>query len=471
MSVLPIVMTTAGYTPLTPQAANAALINAVSAVVPGYTANLPGSLIEDVSSTDTYAILECDSAFGELINSVTPFGANAFLLNQLGQVYGVPLGAASNTSVNVVFTGPPGFVIVQGFIVSDGSYQYVISTGGIVGTGGTSIPLTAVATQNGTWAVPSGTVTQLVTSVPSTVSLTVTNPNAGTPSQSTQDETSYRTQVLQAGLAASQGMGRYLKTLLYNVPGVSQQQVGVQQNSNGTWSVICGGGDNYAMAYAIWQSLFDINSLAGATLQVTSFTVAANGIVTTNLNHGYATGQSVTVSGSSPANYNATYPSITVLTETTFEVNISTALYPAYIGGGVCTPVLRNVMVNISDYPDTYSIPFINPPQQVVAMTVTWNTIATNYINPATISQLASPALVSYINSITVGQPINVDVMTTAFQNAVAPVLAPAFLTRLIFAVSINGVGVSPSAGTAAIFGDPSSYFYAVASGMTIIQG
>ena len=129
----PVVMTSAGLQPTSPITIRQALIDRVAATNPGYTANLPGSLIEDISSTDVAAIALADAARVELVNSLTPYGANDYLLRQLGNIYGVPLGRDSTTSVLVVFSGSIGFVISAGFTVSDGTYQYVVQTDGIIG--------------------------------------------------------------------------------------------------------------------------------------------------------------------------------------------------------------------------------------------------------------------------------------------------------------------------------------------------
>lgn len=258
-------MTVAGPQPTPPATILSTLLADVAQTNPGYTSNLPGSLIEDISSTDVAAIVQMDLARVDLINSLTPFGANAFLLNQLGQVYGVAQGTASNTSVYVVFTGPAGFVIGAGFTVSDGTNQYAVQDGGIIGSGGTSPSLLTIATQAGSWAVPAASVTQLITSVPTGVSLSVTNPNAGTPGGSAETLESYRARVLMAGLAAAQGMPRFLKTLLGNIPGVRATLIAVRQIAAGQWQVLCGGsGDPYQIGYAIFNSLFDISSLAGS---------------------------------------------------------------------------------------------------------------------------------------------------------------------------------------------------------------
>ena len=466
-------MGSSGPVPQSPAAVQTALIQLVSSTNPGYTANLPGSLIEDLSSTSVAAILLCDQAQVELINSLTPLGANPFILNQLGQIYGVPLGEATNTSVNVVFDGPPGWVIAQGFTVSDGTNQYNLTDGGIIGSDGSSSPLFALCTVSGSFAVPSGTVNQIITSVPSGISLSVNNPQPGTPGVGAETEQSYRARVLQAGLAISTGMTTFLKTVLNNVSGVNPNLVSVRQvPNNGGWEVIVGGGDPYEVAYAIFTSLFDISTLVGSTINVLSITKAAAAVVVTDLNHGYSNGDVVTLLDcEGMTQINNTPAAVTVINETSFSIAINSTGFSTYTGGGIATPNNRNQVVAIQDYPDTYTIPFVLPPQQTAALTVTWNTTSGNVISNASISQLAGPALQSYINSLAPGQPINVDVLTSTFQTAVASIISAQELTRLVFAVSINGVGVSPSEGTVIISGDPESYFFINLSDIDISQG
>lgn len=474
-TTLPTVLTAAGLQPQTPASLRAQLLASVAATNPGYTANLPGSLIEDISSTDVGALVICDSARVEAVNSLTPFGANAFLLNQLGQIYGVQVGEPTNTSVDVVFSGPPGYVVPKDFVVSDGTFQYSVVDGGVVASGGTTDPLFCIGTVPGSWVVPAGTVTQLITSVPSTLSppLSCNNPLPGVPGdENGESEESYRARVLQAGLAASQGMARYLRTLLSEVSGVQPRLVSPLLNGS-SWEIIVGGGDPFQVAYAIWQALgANINSLVGSTLRVTAITNANPGVVTTNLNHGYVNGQVAQINGTTGiAGINGVNFTVTVVDEKRFSIGINTTSSGAYTGGGVVTPNLRNETPAVQDYPNTYLIPFVNPPQQTVTVSVTWNTTATNFVSASAVAQLGSPALIDYINSITVGQPLNTNVMTTVFQEAIATVLPPALLTRLIFAVSINSVSTAPDAGTEIIEGDPESYFFAASNAIAITQG
>ena len=265
---LPTVMTIDGLQPQTPTSLHDQVVNGAILLDPGLTANLPGTLIEDIASTDTAALVLIDSARVETVNSVTPYGCNLFILNQLGQIYGVQQGVGSNTSVNVVFSGTAGYVIPQGVIVSDGTYQYVTQSAGVINTGGTSDSIYCVATVSGTWAIPAGSVTTIVSSVPTGITLTVTNPNTGTPSTTDQTAEEYRTQVLNAGLVTCSGTPNAIKTSLARVAGVVPYLISIRQVS-GLWEVIVKGGDPYAVANAIFQSCGDPNTLRGSTVSST----------------------------------------------------------------------------------------------------------------------------------------------------------------------------------------------------------
>lgn len=465
---IPVIMTPEGLQPQTPQALNDQLIANAIALSPGLTANLPGSLIEDMSSTGTGGLIVCDQAAVESVNNVTPRGANEFVLGNLGSIYGVQPGISTNTAVYVVFTGTVGFIIPVGFTVSDGSHTYVVQDGGIVESGGSSVPLYCVATTTGAWAVPPGTVTNLITSIPGTITLTATNPGAGTPSPGAESVDVYRARVLTAGEATSVGMVPFLKTQLYNVSGVQQRLVRVR-SANGGYQVIVGGGDPYSVAYAIWKSLFDVNSLRGSILTATAITQNNPGEVTTDLNHGYITGQSVTISNSNPNDYDGTY-TITVTGNKTFTLGVDTTGFAAYVGDAILTPNLRNQVITVNNYPDSYDVPFVVPPAQVVLVDLDWNTSSTNVISNTSIANLAAPAIAAYINTLYAGTPINLFGLQNAFTTAVAGVIPPEQITVMDFTVTIDGVVTAPDVGTGIINGDPESYFTSDVTGITITR-
>jgi len=469
LNPLPIVLTSAGLQPTSPGAILAELIALVSATNPGYTANLPGSLVDDVAGTDVAAVSLCNQAMVELVNSMTPYGANQFILNQLGAVYGVTQGLPTNTSVYVTFAGDAGFVVPAGFVVSDGSYQYVVQDGGTVGANGFTVPLYAVANATGSWAVPASSVTQLITSVPTAYPLTCTNTSAGLPSTGSETLDSYQARVIQAGLATAQGMPTFLRTLLSEVTGAQPRLISILQQEGGGWEIICGGGDPYQVGFAIYSALFDISTLVGSQLAVSGITNANPGVVATNLAHGLTTGAVLELTGVvGMTALNGVSFTATVLTPTTFSIGINTTSYSAYVSGGALAPNPRNVTVSINSFPDTYTLTFVDPPQQSVTMTIDWQSVSPNYVDPATIAALVQPSIVAYVNSVVVGQPLNLLQLKDAFTSVLPPAIPESSINVLTFAVYINGVLTAPTGNL--IYGDPESYFFSTNPGITVVN-
>lgn len=469
-----LVVTAAGAQQTPPLTLWANLLGIVAQINPDYTV-LPAGLIEDLASTATYAIALCDSAAVELINSVTPFAANAYLLVELGAIYGVPQGVTANTSVFVVFTSDtPGVQIPIGYIVSDGTHQYTVQDGGAIETGLSSAPLFCVATLPGSFAVPLNSVTTIVSSIAPGITLTCTNPQAGTPSAAPQTQEEYAAQVLQAGLVSGQGNASFVKTLLAKVAGVQPRLISCRQVNGGGWEVICGGGDPYAIANAIYDSGLDISTLVGSTIGITGITNANPGVVATNLNHGLVTGQAnVHIAGVvGMTGVNGGPYTVTVIDGTHFSFGVDTTLVGTYISGGVVTPNARNISVNLSDYPDTYTIPFVNPPAQTVVIQLAWNSISPNFVSDTAVAQLGNAALVTYVNSVPVGAPMNLLAMDAVFIQAVLPLFNnnASLISTLNWTVSINGAVTAPESGTSLIFGDPESWFFTTSADVTITQ-
>jgi hypothetical protein len=471
-------MTTQGLQPAAPADLRATLVSLVAAIVPDYTANLPGSLIEDIASTDTFALVESDSFLVDLVNSVTPYGANAFLLNQLGVLYGVDHQPITNTSVYVIFTGPPGYVIAAGFVVGDGTYQYVCQTGGICGIDGNTLPVFALATSTGAWEVLPNTVVQMMTSVPVNIPLTVTNPVSGIPSLSGEPISIYRERCFTAGLAASTGMGRYLKTLVGNIPGVQNRLVSVQTQGS-QYVVIVGGGDPYQVAHAIWQADFYIPGLTGATIEIAGITTANPAMITTANNHNLLTGDIITIMGViGQSLLNGYQYTVTRLDDSdprkdrSFYINVDTTPWGPYSSGGIITPNPINAYITVADFPDTFLIPFVIPPQERVAIVVTWRTDSPNYVSPDSIAQAAVPEIVDYINSLPAGTtPINLNVLNKVFLDSVSTILVGEYIIDIEWEISINEIGVAPVAGTQVIWGDPYSYFYTENGRVQVLKG
>lgn len=464
-----------GAQPTPPSALWANLITLVASVTPDYTI-LPAGLIEDLASTATYAIALIDSACVEFINSLDPGNANQWLLVQLGNIYGVSQAEQVNGSVLVVFSGTVGFQIVPGFTIGDNAgNQYTVQEGAVIGTGGTTPPVFCLAINPGIFPIPANSVTTVATTLPVGITCTCTNPLAGTPSLGPQTEAQYRSLVMAAGLVSGQGNASMVKTLLAEVPGVQPLQIACKQVNGGGWEVICGGGDPYQVANAIFQSGLDISTLVGSTIGITGITNANPGVVTTNLNHGLITGQNnVHIAGVvGMTGVNGGPYTVTVLTPTTFSFGVNTTTSGTYTSGGVVTPNARNVSVNLNGYPDTYTIPFVVPPAQTVLIGLTWNTTSVNFVSNTAVQQLGAPAIAGYLNNLPVGAPINLFILEQTFVAAVVTLFNnnPALISKMIWTVTINGVVTAPVTNTFTVFGDPESYFTCNAStGVTITQ-
>jgi hypothetical protein len=474
MAILPIVMGPQGPIPTPPATLRQQLVNLVAASNPDFTDNLPGTLIEDIVSTDVGALIIANQFMVDLINSVSPNGANPFILNQLGtDIYGISQGGATNTSVDLIFIGTPGFVIIPGFTVTDGSYQYICSDGGVVGANGQSLLVHAIATVAGTWPVPATTVNGFITSVPSTISLTVFNPTDGIPSTTTETISSFRTRTLTAGLASSTGVDRYFKTLVWNIPGVIQRLVSVRQDiASGRWIVIVGGGDPYQVAWAIYASIFGVPSLLFPGINIANMTNTNPIQVTTVNNHQLITGMVETFNNiQGMSSINGYSYSITVTGLKTLTIPVNGIPLAPYTSGGTITPNPILQQVSINNYPDTYLIPFIIPAQQLVTITAYWQTNSPNYVSATAIAQAGGPAIVDYINSLYVGiLPINLFDLQTTFLNAIEPLLSSEYITILNFSIFFDNASQLPTPGTGVIYGDPFSYFYTTISNVDVTQ-
>ncbi|MHB8817313.1 MAG: hypothetical protein ACYDAE_29175 [Steroidobacteraceae bacterium] len=398
----PIVIGPQGLLPQQPASLLSQLTGNVGSTNPGYTANLPGSMIEDFSSTGVGGIALCDQAKVDLTNSLTPYGANAPLLLQLGQVYGVPMGTPTTVNVGVQFiNSTPGYLVSQGTIVSDGTNSYALQATAAIATNGQSLVVPAIALNSAQTVVPAaGAVAQITSSIPPGIALNVTNPSAGNPAQAAETYQSYRGRVLQAGLAASVGTARFIKTLVGEIPGVVPRLIAVHQANPGIRVIVGGSGDPYLIGNAILQAVGDPTDLVGSAINVN-----------------------------------------------------------------------RNTTVSLVDYPDTYSVLWVLPPAQTVTMTVTWNTSLPNFSGGASFPGLTQAPLAAYLNSLVSGQPVNLLMMNEIFKTAISGVLDPSLLTRLVYSVFINGVLTTPATGYSSIAGDPESYFTALSTGITVVQG
>lgn len=128
--------------------------------------------------------------------------------------------------------------------------------------------------------------------------------------------------------------------------------------------------------------------------------------------------------------------------------------------------------IAINDFPDTYNVKYVIPAQETVGLSITWNTISSaNYVSPAIVTAAVQPAMVDYINSITVGQAISLLKLQDTFITAVSSFIPEQSISKLQFIVTINDVVVSPATGSVLILGDPESFFFTAIASIAVNQG
>lgn len=114
MSDLPVIYDITGPVAKTAEELRQQVIETATRLSPGITTDLPGSLIEDMTSTSVGALLVCDQARVDLINSCSPYGANVHLLKQLGAIYGVQQGKGRTPRCMSYSRGRPALVFKRG---------------------------------------------------------------------------------------------------------------------------------------------------------------------------------------------------------------------------------------------------------------------------------------------------------------------------------------------------------------------
>jgi hypothetical protein len=112
----------------------------------------------------------------------------------------------------------------------------------------------------------------------------------------------------------------------------------------------------------------------------------------------------------------------------------------------------------------------VQPPQQIVGVSLSWNTSSTTFVAANVFNQLAQAAIIQYINGLGVGQPINLFVLNGLVAAAVSSVLPAYLIDVLNWSVTINSVATAPTSGTQIIPGDPESYMTATIATVTVTQ-
>ena len=131
----------------------------------------------------------------------------------------------------------------------------------------------------------------------------------------------------------------------------------------------------------------------------------------------------------------------------------------------------RNITVNIVDSPDTYPVRYVLPLMQVPWLSVSWQTNG-NTVSDAAIEARAKSGLVKYLNSLSIGQDLNILVINRVFIDSISDIIPEEYITSLSISVSIqtglsSPVLTQPEAGTQIIKSHPEGYWQAISGYIT----
>lgn len=464
-----------GVEPTDPSTLRDQLVTHAAKLSPGVTTDLPGTLIEDMASTAVGALLQIDQAKVDLINAISPLNVTSSMLDQFGEIYGVKRGVGANPSAYVTFTGTPGLFLGAGFQVSDGTYLYETQENVTLPETGRLTNIYVLAISAGEYSIPAGTITQVVSGLSASVTLSVINPQPGTIGAQEESDASYRARIIQAGQSTTQGTPNFIKSCLQKVPNIIERSLSVSINRDVDgipqgYAVTADGGDPQQIAGAIYESCFDLLSLQGSTNTVSSATQSNPCTISTTLTHGLTNGQNVTISGAQGMNaINGSFTA-TVLDAYRFTIPLDTSTAPLYSGGGLLETNPRNLTATLLDGTDRYDIPFIRPLQQKVRLIVHWQTSSVNIIDNDAATRLCAPNLADYINSLSVNEPINIMQLSTAFEAALLKIIPGNLITELSFELYLNDILTLPSPKGTTIAGDPQSYFTITPADISLVR-
>lgn len=464
---LPVTMTSEGALPTDVSTIRDTLDTAIGVLAPGYTSNLPGTLVEDILSTDTAAVAACDQARVDCINSIPATTVNEYLLDQLGACRGITRNSGLNSRAYVQFSGPVGLVIPVGFRVSDGTYVYETISSTVITSSGSPTSLSlAVSTTSGTWEMPIGSINQVVTQ-PSQGTVTVSNPAIGIAYEAESSD-DYRSRVLSASSMGPQGSPSYLKSKLASVAGVIPRSISVSTSGQGIIACVAGG-DVYDIAQALYEGIGDPTALRGSVISVSGASLGNPCTITTNVSHNLATGSTVTIEGAlGMTSINGSFTA-TVTSDTTFTIPVDTSSSNPYLGGGYLTNNLALQQVTLYEGSDSFTIPFMLATPQAITMDITWSVLTSLAATDSDVSSDFKAAAVNYINGLSTGSYINLQVLKNQLSSSLPGDIIDGF-TSLSVLIYVDGVQVSPTEGDLVIKLGQFRYPTLTTDGVTVTQ-
>lgn len=253
--------------------------------------------------------------------------AEGVQLDYLTPYYRTSRNPAQSSTVPLVFTGTPGYMILEGTrYETETGIDFAAAENITLDSGGNGTGLFYALTPGGAGNVAANTIT--VQSEPSADIFTVTNPNAATGGQDRETDDELKNRLLNSGASNGSGTVSAILTDVLAIPGVRAANINVNRSDvvvNGqpphSNQVYVLGGDGQTIANALFENFTGIQFFGTTPFNVADLSGKVHEIAYT------------------PATVVDIFASVTVTTDNTFETNGADKIKDAIVKviGGTAT--------------------------------------------------------------------------------------------------------------------------------------
>ena len=264
------------------------LINKAIEKVEGFT-NLPSGIQNNLIDESVIVESEIQDMLSNVMNSVSPLYANDFMVLELGAAFGLKIKDKALPNTTITFYGLQGVVIPEGLEVgnADGSKKFVTTKSGIINASG-EVSIYCEDADYYDTPTPANTLNVLLNQVLNVTSCTNLNDAVETTPAETISE--FRSRFQTKALANKSGTIATLDSALTEIKGTvdrlctyRESQIIKEGIKEAVIEVIVGGGDDYSVASALFNSvlrpdIFVSNPSGDETNRTVNINVTFNGV-------------------------------------------------------------------------------------------------------------------------------------------------------------------------------------------------
>ena len=264
------------------------LLNQAIEKVEGFT-NLPSSIQNNLIDESVLDIAEIQDMLANVMNSISPAYANDFIVRELGAAFGLKIKNQALPNTTITFYGLPGVVIPEGLEVgnADGSKKFITTKSDIINANG-QVSIYCEGADYYDTPTPANTLNVLLNQVLNVTSCT--NLNDAVESTPAETISEFRTRFQTRAQANRSGTVATLDNNLKEIEGTVDRLCTYQASQiieegvkEAVIEVVVGGGDDYQVALAIFNSVlypdvFVSNPSGDETNRTVNINVAFNGV-------------------------------------------------------------------------------------------------------------------------------------------------------------------------------------------------